>query len=309
VTYHALSPQTAELLEAAGLDVDLVLRIVTAALDEDLAYGPDVTTSATVPEDQWVAATISARGTGVVAGVPVAVAALDLVTGPGSWRLLSHAWDGSRVHPGDAVVALEAQTRGLLTAERTALNFLGHLSGVATTTAEWAKAVSPAQVRDTRKTIPGLRVLDKYAVRCGGGVNHRMGLGDAALVKDNHVVAAGGVREAVEAVRAAAPSIELEVECDDVAQVSEAIAAGAALILLDNMSLDQMREGVALGDRASENVRFEASGGLTLDTAAAVAATGVDFVAVGALTHSAAVLDLGLDVHRVIEGSVGSLRD
>jgi len=309
VTYHALSRQTSELLGAVGLDVDLVMRVVAAALDEDLAYGPDITTSATVPEAQWVAATISARRAGVVAGVPIAIAAFDLVMGAGNWRLLSHAPDGSPVTTGDAVVALEAQTRGLLTAERTALNFLGHLSGVATTTAKWAKAVSPAQVRDTRKTIPGLRVLDKYAVRCGGGINHRMGLGDAALVKDNHVVAAGGVREAVEAIRAAAPSIELEVECDDVAQVSEAIAAGASLILLDNMSIEQLRASVALGGRASENVRFEASGGLTLETAAAVAATGVDFVAVGALTHSAAVLDLGLDVHRVIAGSVGSSGD
>ena len=152
-------------------------------------------------------------------------------------------------------------------------------------------------------------MLDKYAVRCGGGVNHRMGLGDAALIKDNHVVAAGGVAEAVAAVRAADPSIELEVECDDVAQVTEAIAAGAELILLDNMSADQMRESVALADRACTPVRFEASGGLTLDTAAAVAATGVDFVAVGALTHSAAVLDLGLDVQRVIDRSVGSSGD
>ena len=309
MTYCTLSPETEDLIEVAGLDVDLVLKVVAGALDEDLAYGPDVTTAATVPEDQWVVAAVGARGAGVVAGIPVAMAAFDLVMGSGNWRPLSQRHDGSAVVPGDDVLTLEAQTRGLLTAERTALNFLGHLSGVATITARWANAISPARVRDTRKTIPGLRVLEKYAVRCGGGVNHRMGLGDAALIKDNHVVAAGGIRRAVEAIQEVAPLIELEVECDDVAQVGEAISAGAALILLDNMSPELMRQSVALGGRASGIVRFEASGGLTLDSAAAVAATGVDFVAVGALTHSAPVLDLGLDVRRVIDRSVGSSSD
>jgi nicotinate-nucleotide pyrophosphorylase (carboxylating) len=301
MSYQQLSQATREVVVAAGLDVDLVRQVVTTALDEDLAYGPDVTTAATVPADQWVAASISARGPGVIAGVPVAMAAFDLVMGPQNWHLVSHRADGSNVGRGDEVLILEGQTRGLLTAERTALNFLGHLSGVATATSRWARAASPARVRDTRKTIPGLRVLDKYAVRCGGGVNHRMGLGDAALVKDNHIVSAGGIHEAVAAIRAADPAISLEVECDDVAQVGEAIAAGAELILLDNMSLTDMRASVALGQGSSALVRFEASGGLTLDTARDVAATGVDFVAVGALTHSAAVLDLGLDVQRVID--------
>jgi len=309
MSYQQLSQATSEVVVAAGLDVDLVRQVVTTALDEDLAYGPDVTTAATVPADQWVAASIGARGPGVIAGVPVAMATFDLVMGPQNWHLVSHRADGSTVSRGDEVLVLEGQTRGLLTAERTALNFLGHLSGVATATSRWARAVSPARVRDTRKTIPGLRVLDKYAVRCGGGVNHRMGLGDAALVKDNHIVAAGGIHEAVAAIRAADPAISLEVECDDVAQVGEAIAAGAELILLDNMSLTDMRASVALGQGSSAVVRFEASGGLTLDTARDVAATGVDFVAVGALTHSAAVLDLGLDVQRVIDRSVGSPGD
>jgi nicotinate-nucleotide pyrophosphorylase (carboxylating) len=309
MSYQQLSQATREVVVAAGLDVDLVRQVVTTALDEDLAYGPDVTTAATVPADQWVAASISARGPGVIAGVPVAMAAFDLVMGPQNWHLVSHRADGSNVGRGDEVLILEGQTRGLLTAERTALNFLGHLSGVATATSRWARAASPARVRDTRKTIPGLRVLDKYAVRCGGGVNHRMGLGDAALVKDNHIVSAGGIHEAVAAIRAADPAISLEVECDDVAQVGEAIAAGAELILLDNMSLADMRASVALGQGSSALVRFEASGGLTLDTARDVAATGVDFVAVGALTHSAAVLDLGLDVQRVIDRSVGSPGD
>jgi nicotinate-nucleotide pyrophosphorylase (carboxylating) len=293
----SIGSATSVLIEQAGLDVSQVVHQVTAALDEDLAYGPDVTTSATVPADQWVAATVSARAPGVLAGIPVAIAVLDLVIGAGGWRLLTHRPDGSHVGAGDTALSVEAPTAGLLTAERTALNFLGHLSGIASTTARWADAVRPARVRDTRKTVPGMRVLAKYAVRCGGGVNHRMGLGDAALVKDNHVVSAGGVGAAVAAVRAAAPGLPLEVECDQVEQVAEAIAVGVEEILLDNMSLEQMRAAVALG---AGRVRFEASGGLTLDRAAEVAATGVDFVAVGALTHSAPVLDLGLDVQRVI---------
>lgn len=309
MTYHRTGSSTAALVEGVGLDLRHVVDRVRTALDEDLAYGPDVTTAATVPLDQWARATVDARRDGVLAGVPVAVVTFDLVIGPGRWRLLEHRPDGSRMHGGDAALVVEAPTRDLLTAERTALNFLGHLSGVATLTAAWAAAVAPARVRDTRKTIPGLRVLDKYAVRCGGGVNHRMGLGDAALVKDNHVMAAGSVRDAIGAVRATAPSMPLEVECDRVSQVVEAIEAGAELILLDNMTIDQLRECVTLGRAAGRPVQFEASGGLTLDTAAAVAATGVDYVAVGALTHSAPVLDLGLDVQGVVPHSVESTGD
>jgi nicotinate-nucleotide pyrophosphorylase (carboxylating) len=176
------------------------------------------------------------------------------------------------------------------------LNLLGRLSGVATTTRAWVDAVegTGAAIRDTRKTTPGLRALEKYAVRCGGGVNHRMGLGDEALVKDNHVAAAGGVAAALAAVRAAAPGMPVEVECDTVEQVREAVAAGAPLLLLDNMTLEQTREAVALARAAG--VRLEASGGLTLARARQVAETGVDYLAVGALTHSAPVLDLGLDL-------------
>ena len=308
MTYHELGASTVELLERAGLDVSLVLDRVVVALDEDLAYGPDVTTRATVPHDQSVTATISARAAGVVAGLPIVHATFDVVIGAGRWRGLSGVTDGHTVSRGDSVLGLVAPAADLLTAERTALNFLCHLSGVATLTREWARAVSPAHVRDTRKTHPGLRVLQKYAVRCGGGVNHRMGLGDAALIKDNHVVAAGGVAAAVTAVRSADPDIPLEVECDRVSQVDEALAAGVSLILLDNMSLPDMRESVQRGRAASHNVRFEASGGLTLATAGEVADTGVDFVAVGALTHSAPVLDLGLDVHRIVaEGERGQV--
>jgi nicotinate-nucleotide pyrophosphorylase (carboxylating) len=291
------------------LEVDHVVSRVTAALDEDLAYGPDVTTTATVPAGQRVAASVTARTGGVLAGVPVALVTFDLVMGAGQWHLVEHRDDGAVLERGVAALVVEAPTRALLTAERTALNFLGHLSGVATVTAAWTAAIAPARVRDTRKTIPGLRVLDKYAVRCGGGLNHRMGLGDAALIKDNHVVAAGSVGAAISAVRNDAPSLPLEVECDRVDQVSEAIAAGAELILLDNMTTDQMTECVSLGRSAARPVQFEASGGLTLENAAEVAATGVDFVAVGALTHSAPVLDLGLDVLRVVAPSVGSSGD
>jgi nicotinate-nucleotide pyrophosphorylase (carboxylating) len=186
--------------------------------------------------------------------------------------------------------------RTLLTAERTMVNLVGLLSGVATLTARWVDAVagSTAAVRDTRKTVPGLRALQKHAVRCGGGVNHRMALGDAALVKDNHVAAAGGVSAAYEAVRRHAPDVEVEVECDTLEQVREAIDAGATLVLLDNMSETSLREAVQLA--RGRGVRLEASGGLTLAAAVAVAATGVDYLAVGALTHSAPALDLGFDL-------------
>ena len=195
------------------------------------------------------------------------------------------------------MLRINASLRELLGAERTLLNVLTHLSGIATATRAWVDAVSGTgcAVRDTRKTTPGLRQLEKYAVRCGGGLNHRMGLGDAALIKDNHVAAAGGIAKAIAAVRAAAPGLPLEVECDTLEQVREAVAAGAGLILLDNMSLTGLRAAVALRARYP-SVRLEASGGLRLDTARAVAETGVDYVAVGALTHSSPALDLGLDV-------------
>jgi nicotinate-nucleotide pyrophosphorylase (carboxylating) len=195
------------------------------------------------------------------------------------------------------VLRIRAPLRELLGAERTLLNFLTHLSGIATATRAWVDALSGTRcaVRDTRKTTPGLRQLEKYAVRCGGGLNHRLGLGDAALIKDNHVIAAGGITAAIVAVRAAAPGLPLEVECDTVAQVGEALEAGATLILLDNMGLAELRAAAAAASRYP-GVRLEASGGLRLETARAVAETGVDYVAVGALTHSSAALDLGLDI-------------
>jgi nicotinate-nucleotide pyrophosphorylase (carboxylating) len=205
--------------------------------------------------------------------------------------------EGSTVGPGDVVATIQAPLAGLLSAERTLLNLLTHLSGIATATRAWVDAVAGTGcvVRDTRKTLPGLREIEKYAVRCGSGANHRMGLGDAALIKDNHVVAAGGITQAIRAVRRLAPDLPMEVECDTLAQVDDALAAGADLILLDNMAPDDLRAAVAAG-AAHPGVRFEASGGLRIDTVVEVAATGVHFVAVGALTHSSPALDLGLDL-------------
>jgi nicotinate-nucleotide pyrophosphorylase (carboxylating) len=232
----------------------------------------------------------------VIAGAPVALAVLDAAgLSPGS--VTAARPDGCTVGPADRVLTIEGPLRGLLTAERTLLNLMTHLSGIATATRAWVDAIAGtgAVVRDTRKTTPGLRQLEKYAVRCGGGSNHRLGLGDAALIKDNHVAAAGGIAQAVSAVRAAAPAIALEVECDTLEQVREALAAGCDLILLDNMSIPDLRAAVGLA-RSRPGIRLEASGGLQLGTARAVAATGVDYLAVGALTHSSPALDLALDL-------------
>lgn len=292
----SLNPAVTAVLAAAGLDAGITERAVRGALDEDLRYGPDATTAATTGPDARGTAAVVARQPGVLAGLPVALAVLDTAgVPPGAAKPLRA--DGDQVRAGDPVLRVAAPLRGLLLAERTLLNFLTHLSGIATATRAWVDAVAGTgcTVRDTRKTTPGLRELEKYAVRCGGGANHRMGLGDAALIKDNHVAAAGGTGAAIRAVRAADPGIPLQVECDSLAQVREALAAGAHLILLDNMDPAGMRAAVALA-RAHPGVRLEASGGLRLDTARAAAETGVDFLAVGALTHSSPALDLGLDL-------------
>ncbi len=291
-----LNAMVAKQLLAAGLDPEDTERAVRAALDEDLRYGPDVTSAATAAPDARAVAGVVARQSGVLAGLPVDVTVLDIAGIPPE-SAEPRCGDGDRIDAGTEVLRISALLRELLGAERTLLNFLTHLSGIATATRAWADALSgtACAVRDTRKTTPGLRQLEKYAVRCGGGQNHRMGLGDAALIKDNHVVAAGGVAKAIEAVRAAAPGLPLEVECDTVTQVREALEAGATLILLDNMGLPDLRAAVALATQYP-SARLEASGGLRLDTARAVAETGVDFVSVGALTHSSPALDLGLDV-------------
>lgn len=283
-------------LLAAGLDPGETGRLVRGALDEDLRYGPDVTSAATAAPGAQAVAGVVAREPGVLAGLPVALAVLDAAgLAPGVAQ--PRRADGDRIDPGSDVLRIRAPLRELLGAERTLLNFLTHLSGIATATRAWADALAGTgcAVRDTRKTTPGLRQLEKYAVRCGGGQNHRMGLGDAALIKDNHVAAAGGVAAAIAAVRAAAPAVALEVECDTLAQVREALDAGAVLILLDNMGLAELRAAAALAS-GYPGTRLEASGGLRLEEARAVAETGVDFVSVGALTHSSPALDLGLDL-------------
>lgn len=290
-----LRDELAVALRAAGLDPDAVERVVRTALEEDLAFGPDVTTESTVPADAVATGDVTPRSVGVLAGVHVAAAVFDLVAGA-DVEILVHEADGATTEPGLPVLTVTGPTRALLTAERTALNLVCHLSGIASLTQQWVEAIAGtgAAVRDTRKTTPGLRALEKYAVRCGGGVNHRMALGDAALVKDNHVAAAGGIAAAVRAVRTTASTIPLEVECDTLDQVREAVAAGVQLVLLDNFSTADTRTAVELV--RGTGVRLEASGGLSLDRAAEVAATGVDYLAVGGLTHSAPVLDLGFDL-------------
>ncbi|GAA3856174.1 carboxylating nicotinate-nucleotide diphosphorylase [Tessaracoccus defluvii] len=281
-----------------AIDPAEVRRGVAVALDEDLRLGPDVTTEATVSADAVGTARVVAREAGVIAGIPVALEVLRQVSESLGVEVAATvlAPDGTRVAPGGAVLEITGPLRCLLTAERTLLNYLGQLSGVATATARWVDAIAGtgAAVRDSRKTVPGMRTLQKYAVVCGGGRNHRMALGDAALIKDNHVAAAGSVAAAFRAVRAAAPEVTVEVECDTLDQVDEAVGAGADLVLLDNFTVADTARAVRRCRAAG--VRTEASGGLTLALAAAVAATGVDFLAVGALTHSAPVLDLGLDL-------------
>ncbi|RKT17230.1 nicotinate-nucleotide pyrophosphorylase [carboxylating] [Streptomyces sp. 1114.5] len=289
-----LDPQLAELLEQAGLDPVEVEDIATLALAEDLAGGEDVTSVATVPADAVATADFTARQAGVVAGLRVAEAVVSLICEE-EFEVERHVEDGDRVEAGQVLLSVRSRTRDLLTAERSALNLLCHLSGIATATRAWADALegTGAVVRDTRKTTPGLRALEKFAVRCGGGANHRMALSDAALVKDNHVVAAGGVAEAFRAVRAAYPELPVEVEVDSVEQIAPVLEAGADLILLDNFTVDQLKEAVALVDGRA---KLEASGGLTLADAREVAQTGVDYLAVGALTHSSPILDIGLDL-------------
>nr|WP_246214971.1 carboxylating nicotinate-nucleotide diphosphorylase [Modestobacter muralis] len=260
----------------------------------DVAVGYDVTSAATVPGTQFGTADLVARADGVLAGLPVAARVFRRLA-PGA-TLTASATDGDRVRRGDVLLTVRGPVRALLAAERSALNIASRASGIATHTRAWADAIAGtgATVLDTRKTTPGLRPLEKYAVRCGGGSNKRMGLYDVAMVKDNHVTAAGSVAAAVAMVRERAPRVPVQVECDTVAQVTEAVEAGADFLLLDNMTPDQLRQAVAaVGDR---DVELEATGGLTLAVAREYAETGVDFLSVGALTHSSPILDLALDL-------------
>ncbi|GAB6985183.1 carboxylating nicotinate-nucleotide diphosphorylase [Nocardioides pyridinolyticus] len=286
-----------EELRAAGLDPDAVLAQVRAALAEDLpaSYGQsDVTSVATIAADARGSGVFAAREAGVVAGLGVAALVFHEVMGD-AVEVTDRVPDGTRVAPGDVVMRVAGRTRGLLTAERTALNYASHLSGVATATAQWVAALAGtnARVLDTRKTLPTYRALQKYAVRCGGGVNHRFSLGDRAMVKDNHVVAAGGVVPAFEAVRAAYPDLRVEVEVTDLDELRALLDVGCTEILLDNMDAPTMAEAVRI---TAGRATLEASGGLTLERAREVAETGVDFISVGALTHSVKVFDLGLDL-------------
>jgi nicotinate-nucleotide pyrophosphorylase (carboxylating) len=297
-TFHPLSEDTRRRLVAAGLDPDAIAGLVRAAVQEDLMGGIDVTSTATIPAEHRSTATFGARESGVVSGLPVAAATIEAVCGGAASEFEYLADDGDRVEAGQHVATVTAPTRLLLTAERTALNLLCRMSGIASLTRRWADELdgTGAVVRDTRKTTPGLRALEKYAVRCGGGANHRFGLSDMALVKDNHVAAAGGVAEAYASVRALEATIPVEIEVDTIAGLAEAVDAGADMVLIDNFDTEQMRAAVAYRDEHAPHVQIEASGGLTLSTARAVGATGVDLIAVGELTHSARVLDLGLDL-------------
>lgn len=289
----------------AGLDPAAVEMIINEALDEDLGgrgvlpegvgAGVDVTSKATILADAVASAEVVVRRPGSIAGVPVAALTFALVLGPaGRFMITTEAEDGAQVERGDVLITVSGNTRALLTAERVALNLITMMSGVATATHAWTAALAgtTTRVRDSRKTVPGLRILQKYAVRVGGGVNHRMSLADAALIKDNHVVAAGGVVQAYIAVRHAYPAIPVQVEVTTAEQAHAVIEAGADDVLLDNMSPEQM---TTIVQTHSGKAHFEASGGLTLEDAVAVAGTGVDFVAVGAITHSAPILDIALD--------------
>jgi nicotinate-nucleotide pyrophosphorylase (carboxylating) len=273
------------------LDPDAVLDIVRRALAEDLGPdGIDVTSMATIPEDQVDTADLVARGDGVVAGLAVAAA----VFGPAA-AFEARKADGDWVVRGDVLATVTGPTRWLLSAERTALNLLCRMSGVATHTRRWADALTgtKAVVLDTRKTTPGLRILEKYAVRVGGGTNKRMGLYDVAMVKDNHKLAAGGVAAAYRRVRSAFPDVPVQVEVTTLDEAVEAVEAGATFLLCDNMTPALLRDVVAaVGDRAE----LEATGGLTLADAATYAATGVDYLSVGALTHSSPILDIAMDL-------------
>lgn len=267
-------------------------ELIKAALAEDLAGGVDITSQATIAADATATADFTARMDGVIAGINVAHAVLSEV---GLSDIALTKKDGDRVKAGDVLLTVRGNTRAILLAERTALNFFGHLSGIATLTSRWVAEVAgtKCQVRDTRKTTPGMRNIEKYAVRMGGGTNHRMNLSDAALIKDNHIAAAGGVVPAFAQVRTAYPSAEIEIEVDTLEQLKEVLTQKPDLVLLDNMSPEQCAEAVAL---VNGLCKLEASGGISIVNARAYAQSGVDYIAIGALTHSAPVFDIGLDL-------------
>lgn len=289
--------QVYENLRSNGLEPELVQALVDLAISEDLMGGTDVTSLATIPEIQISELDLVTRSPGVIAGINIA-ALVFLSVASKKIEIELFVEDGKKVEANTCLLTVKGSTIELLTAERTALNFLGHLSGIATTTNKWVNEISGtnAKVRDTRKTTPGLRLLEKYAVKTGGGTNHRMSLNDQALIKDNHIVASGSIKSAVEKVKDKFPELEFEIEVDNLDQLNEALAVDAKLILLDNFSIEDLKKAVVT---VNKKAKLEASGGITLENARKIAETGVDFLAVGALTHSAPVLDIGGDLRTV----------
>ncbi len=273
------------------VEKDEIKVIIERAIEEDLRGGVDVTSEATISEDSRSKAHFVAKSDGILAGIDVAKAVMKRL---GVETFSSKKVDGDSLKKGDVIATVEGNTRNILLAERTALNLLCRMSGIATLTHRWVDAISgtKAKIRDTRKTTPGLRSLEKYAVRVGGGMNHRSTLSESALIKDNHIVAAGSITAAFKAVRDKFPAIEVEVEVDTLDQLREALACGAQLILLDNMSVETTKEAVAM---TQGRAKLESSGGLSLSVAKEYAECGVDYLAVGALTHSAQILDISLD--------------
>lgn len=281
-------------LKTIGLSPNHIFQQVKEAISEDLAGGEDITSVATITDSQVSAADFICRADGIVSGLHVAAAVLEYC-GINHYEVLVD--EGAKVSAGKILITVQANTRKLLLAERTAINFLSHLSGISTSTSKWVSELSgtKCKVRDTRKTTPGLRQLEKFAVRMGAGLNHRISLSESALIKDNHIVAAGSITNAFKLVKQKFPNKKVEIEVDTLEQLSEAILLKPDLILLDNMSVDQCIKAVSIANGA---VKLEASGGLTLENAKAYANTGIDYMAVGALTHSAPILDIGLDFRK-----------
>ena len=288
--------QIFENLRKNNLNPELVLALVELAISEDLMGGTDVTSLSTIPETQISEMDLVARKKGVISGIDIA--SLVFLSINSKIDIDQKVKDGSKVEEKQCLLTAKGRTIDLLTAERTALNFLSHLSGIATLTNKWVKEISStsATIRDTRKTTPGLRILEKYAVRCGGGKNHRMSLNDQALIKDNHIVAAGSIQKAIEKVKDKFPNLELEIEVDNLDQLQDVLKTDIKLILLDNFSIEDLDKAVSLN---SKKAKLEASGGITFENALKIAQTGVDYLAIGALTHSAPVLDIGGDLRTV----------
>jgi nicotinate-nucleotide pyrophosphorylase (carboxylating) len=288
--------QIFENLRKNNLNPELVLALVELAISEDLMGGTDVTSLSTIPETQISEIDLVARKKGVISGIDIA--SLVFLSINSKIDIDQKVKDGNEVEEKQCLLTAKGRTIDLLTAERTALNFLSHLSGIATLTNKWVKEISStsATIRDTRKTTPGLRILEKYAVRCGGGKNHRMSLNDQALIKDNHIVAAGSIQKAIEKVKDKFPNLELEIEVDNLEQLQDVLKTDIKLILLDNFSIEDLEKAVSLN---SKKAKLEASGGIIFENALKIAQTGVDYLAIGALTHSAPVLDIGGDLRTV----------